>query len=167
MVLLEFRIDGNHEDPAGNPIPYTRTTARSKYRLRTKTGRPTQYARYLQFMAHTRRSLSREDERRLMQEIWPLVASRQYQFYLDCQFQFRGDRYADVDNVIKGLLDSLFPPKRKGGPDDHLVRGRPVSVRDNQGCGWIRCVLLGPFNRDEWISVPLHEFADIEGEPCA
>ena len=167
MVLMEFRIDGNQEDPSGNPIPYTRTTARSKYRLWTKTGRLTQYARYCQFMPYVRRSLSRENERRLIQEIWPLVASRQYQFYLDCQFQFRGDRYADVDNVIKGLLDSLFPPKRKGGPDDHLVRGRPVAVRDQRASGWIRCALLGPFPRDEWPHVPLHEFTEIEGSACA
>lgn len=162
MILLKFEILGNHEDPLGNPIPYTRTTARSKYRLTTKTGKPTQYSRYCSYRAHIRRSLSREDERHLIQEIWPLIAAEHYQFFLDCQIQFKGTRYGDVDNIVKGLLDALFPPKRKKGPDDRLIRGRPVTVRDGQDCGWIKCVLLGPFPRDEWPNVPICIYEELD-----
>ena len=162
MILLKFEIFGNQEDPLGNPIPYTRTTARAKYRLWTKSGKPTQYARYVAFKSHILRSLSREDERHLIQEIWPLIAAERYQFFLDCQMQFRGTRYGDPDNIVKGLLDSLFPPKRKKGPDDYLIRGRPVTVRDGQDCGWIKCVLLGPFPRNEWAKPPIHIYEELD-----
>jgi len=164
VILLSLEVIGNQDDPIGNPIPYTRTTRRGKHRTKDKSGRPTQYGRYVVWKSFVKRSLSREDEAHLVQEIWQLIKSERYQFYLDCWIQFKGRAYGDVDNILKGIVDALFPPKRCGGPDDHLIRARPIAVRDSQECGWVKAILLGPFPREDWPKLPSYGTGEICGK---
>lgn len=162
LVLASFEVRGNQYDPEGNPIPWTRTTARQKWQMmRTKDGRPTQYARYIGFKDYIIESIPLDLWQWIRDVVWPEIREGNVQYYVDCAIQFAGKQHGDTGNVVKGIEDALFPKKSKrvpDGPDDLLAHGRLALVRDCAGVGFIQVQIHGPYPRDVFCRVELCEF---------
>ena len=133
-----------------NPVPAVRTTQRKKW------GDP-QFKRYLAYKDHVVATLHAEVENGALrlQQIHESLKTKRVQYILDARISFVGKGHADSDNVVKALLDSLFPA-RDGGPGDNLVQGRISAVADCQPEGWVRIVIHGPYPRDTWVN-PINE----------
>lgn len=160
-ALITFTVRGNQEDLDGNPVPWTRTTARQKWKMmRDKDGRPTQYARYLGYKNHILAEVL-PVVHWIRENVWPDLRKRRNQYYLDFAIQFAGKIHGDTGNIIKGFEDALFPRKSKrclDGPDDLLVHGRLAICRDCADRGFVIATLHGPYPRDSFSHVDLCEF---------
>lgn len=97
-----FRIVGNQEDRAGNPIPYTRTMRFSKAHSAK---------RYFAWQHHVRAafigSLNGKVLTAFARERQPIVLEDLHAF-MDIIICFDGENHGDSDNVWKGIADSLF-----------------------------------------------------------
>lgn len=93
-ISYYLRIEGNHENPVGNPIPYERMTARGKFVRRDAK----RYIGWIDFV----------QKQWLSQVKAPLPSSKNFYWQLDVMIGFKGEHHADPDNVRKGVQDALF-----------------------------------------------------------
>jgi len=104
-MTINFAVFGNQEDTRGNPIPYTRATQDS-------TWNPT-YRRYiawkqfvqLAFIAG-RPAFAGQAKRRIIQGGKPIEGKPRGTVH--AAISFGDETRCDPDNVVKGILDSLF-----------------------------------------------------------
>jgi hypothetical protein len=126
---LTFTIPGNHSDPKGNPVPYTRTTRRAK-RVERSAIRYYQWKQYVQKCA--------------MAGGFPFGRLEHDGTYrLDVHCRFLPGNHGDCENVRKGIQDALFFDERLkyksdklGGGDKHvwgLVTFEHVSASEGPG----------------------------------
>lgn len=91
-----FTIWGNQEEPEGNPIPYQRLTQRGVWIAKAK--------RYHAWCDYVRASFHRVYPQTKMGK--PFQDKEHGK--LTATIIFRGEKHADPDNCVKGLLDALF-----------------------------------------------------------
>jgi len=148
-VHISFEVVGNGRERDGNPVPYTRTTQRGKWK-QDRRGRLTPYGRYCAYAKHVLAALDRDAARMLRDEVYPMLAGKDSQYLCDIRIQFKGRSHGDCDNVVKGIVDALF---YKSGVSDKLVVPRLVAMRDGADCGRVWVVLHGPYPRGEFAYV--------------
>lgn len=112
MPVFHFTVKGNHKDPKGNPMPYTRTTQGSKWSPKAKDY--SAWKEYVRgcFLAYCvdEKLLTHADFRGLvyaLPNLKPIVKSKN-KARVDIMITYKDDTHADSDNVIKGILDALF-----------------------------------------------------------
>ncbi|HZS09555.1 MAG TPA: hypothetical protein VFD58_32305 [Blastocatellia bacterium] len=97
-MTTRFIITGNQENKTGNPIPYFRQTQQSS-RFNPAARRYHDWKDFVraQFWLQTAKKL-RTDK----------PYGKAAKGRLEVKIRFRGEAHADPDNIVKGLLDSLF-----------------------------------------------------------
>ena len=100
-MTIRFTIIGNQENPTGNPIPYFRTTQRGKF--------GSKYKRYQEWKDHVRAAMEPEipityPERNATLALF----DGEPRAHVLAVIWFGAETHADPDNIIKGILDSLF-----------------------------------------------------------
>lgn len=114
---IHFTIQGNHEDPKGNPIPFERAV---KGHWRTRS------TRYMNWQAYVRSEYKRQEPRdiggpiifkkegkptkRMLTEGYQVKPFKleNTKIYVHSKICFRDRTHGDSDNVQKGIIDSLF-----------------------------------------------------------
>lgn len=114
-TIFEFQIVGNHEDPEGNAVPYTRTLHGSHSRQGTRYFEWHDYVRGCfmktlpkgkHFVSDPKGVVTLEHHRdRGLEKPISLENSR---VRVDTAIVLVGDNYGDADNIHKGILDALF-----------------------------------------------------------
>lgn len=102
-----FRIRGNQENKLGNPIPYFRTTQKSKW------SDPAQ--RYATWKSYVRGALFDSGCKftpSMVQQYGadrpPLVLEKGQKAYMDIFITWADETHGDSDNVFKGIADAVF-----------------------------------------------------------
>lgn len=125
-----FSIIGNQEDPSGNPIPYTRMTRRSIW---TESAQ-----RYLAWKEYVRAEFSDipnlPKRFKLSLEGNPITIEEGERAEVFIVVQMKGKRFADGDNILKGINDSLFE-------NDKYVLDGHYSVRPGQKSGQVDVII--------------------------
>ena len=91
MINISFTIQGNHEDPEGNPVPYTRMLGNRM----TSAG-----ARYKDWQEYVRQSVLG------IGKTLSIPAGHTCEIEMDVTWA--NEHHADLDNVGKGVIDALF-----------------------------------------------------------
>jgi hypothetical protein len=105
MQIFNFTIQGNTENPAGNPLGYTRMLRYSKRDDAVK---------YRAWCAHVRDQFEQQIDTGNrsfydgMGDEKPLTTTRGSPARMDIEIEFANDARADCDNVYKGIADALF-----------------------------------------------------------
>ena len=120
---MTFSIRGNHENQAGNPIPYTRTLSHSW----TKSA-----ARYKDWMEYVRIEFLRsfQSARRGSVPVTldgHLELARGQTAEISLHVTWANGAHGDLDNVLKGVLDSLFVQ------DKEIVKLTATSEKGKRG----------------------------------
>ena len=89
-----LRIEGNHESPTGNPIPYERMTQRGKFVKKSAQ----RYIAWIDFV----------QKQWLAQVKAPLPSSKNFHWTLDVSIGFKGENHGDPDNCRKAIQDAIF-----------------------------------------------------------
>ena len=110
MTSYTFIIHGNQENDQGNPIPYLRMTQGSKWSKQAK--------RYLSWKEYVRKTFQKVHNISFIDKPFNAPKAR-----LTVHCSFRGENHADLDNIAKGLLDSLF------------IQDKHVDVTTTHSCG--------------------------------
>lgn len=109
---IKFTIYGNHENEAGNPIPYTRTTQKGKWGAK--------YQRYVMWKSHVQDAFLKAfpgKENTDMRRVWnknflnfnkPIALRKDEKVKMSIMITFVGERRGDPDNIFKGIADALF-----------------------------------------------------------
>lgn len=143
---IAFVVVGNNHERDGNPRPYTRTTQAGKWHTRKqKDGTPNALGRYYGYKEWVMRQMTPEQKATLYDIIWPMLEHK-LQFLVDIRMDFKGFRHGDPDNIVKGLLDTLFH-------DDNMVVPRLVAVREGQAAGCVWVTIHGPYPSTEYAEV--------------
>lgn len=103
--MIQFILEGNHKNPNGNPLGYHRTTTRQKWNP--------QYQDYIAYKSWVVKEFWNQVKLPL-EPNWkvdklalePFVEKVRGKVKLNIQFS--SEIHADSDNVVKGILDSLF-----------------------------------------------------------
>jgi len=98
--VIFFSVIGNHEDPKGNPIGYTRMTQRGKW------VKPAAL-RYEAWKDYVWTSL-------LKQEQNPPRFENGEKIVVSCYITYKDRRRPDPGNVVKGIADALADCRHKG-----------------------------------------------------
>lgn len=104
-MTITFTIQGNQENPIGNPLGYHRTTQRGKY------GKAN--VRYYKWLMHVRSAFIKANAQK-GNEMIPLskkdkpIESGSSKVYLHTKIYFHNNSRSDPDNVQKGIADALF-----------------------------------------------------------
>ena len=104
MISISFSIRGNHENQAGNPLPYCRTLNHSW----TKSA-----ARYKDWMEYVRIEFLRTFQSPKRGSVpvtldGHLELARGQTAEIALNVTWANGAHGDLDNVLKGVLDSLF-----------------------------------------------------------
>ena len=91
--MIVFFIPGNHEDPKGNPIGYTRTTQRQKFK-------DPKAKRYEAWKDYVWACLLKADPN------LPRYENGQ-KIVVSCYIEYKDRRRPDPGNVVKGIADAL------------------------------------------------------------
>jgi len=97
--MIFFSVLGNHEDPKGNPIGYTRMTQRGKW------VKP-EAQRYEAWKDYVWASLLKTYPQ-------PPRFENGQKIHLDCYIEYRNKRRSDPGNVAKGIADALADRKHR------------------------------------------------------
>lgn len=144
---ISFTVVGNNREPDGNPRPYTRTTQGGKWHTtKQKDGTPNALGRYYGYRDWVMMQMTAEQKATLYDIVWPTLEHK-LQFLVDIRIDFKGFRHGDPDNVVKGLLDTLFLY------DDNMVVPRLVGVREGQERGQVWITIHGPYPSTEYADV--------------
>lgn len=106
-----FIIDGNQEDPNGNPMPYTRTTQGAKWSPK--------YERYQKWKSYVVGAFIKEFQNLDKQERAEFakvvdfskekpIAKSEHKQKMSIEIYYKDKTHADSDNVFKGIADALF-----------------------------------------------------------
>ena len=131
--MVYFTVLGNHEDPKGNPIGYTRTTQRQKF----KDPKAKRYEAWKDYVWNC--LLKREEKPPRYENGQKIVVS--------CYIEYKDRRRPDPGNVVKGIADALadrihrtkkYPriwTERRLYPNDRnvLERAMDFSYSENPG----------------------------------
>lgn len=122
MLKIKFTIDGNQEDPNGNPLGYKRTLNHSWRADST---------RYMNWEAYVRNQYQRtattvgnipmsfygfpirlaENDKPYLnfkKPPKPIALGKKFKIRMDLMIYFKDDVRSDPDNVFKGIADALF-----------------------------------------------------------
>ena len=99
MKTLTFTIRGNQEDPEGNPIGYHRTTQGSYWNEGSR--------RYYAWKEYVVAAFER-GTRRTPKAGKPLALKKGETAQISLKVYWKNGAHADLDNLVKGVLDSLF-----------------------------------------------------------
>lgn len=101
-TILRFTINGNQNDPSGNPIPYKRTLAK----VYSKVSKD--YHQWLEYIRaeFDRASLAVHATRESYP--YPDFTNLPPDVSFSCRIHWKDNKHGDVDNVLKGILDALF-----------------------------------------------------------
>lgn len=112
MASFTFTIPGNHKNPKGNPVPYTRTTQGSKFSPSAMN-----YAKWKEyvkgcFLAYCvdEKLINLQEFKKylyLLPDAKPIRATKQ-KVRMDLMITFVDDTHCDSDNCFKGVADALF-----------------------------------------------------------
>jgi Holliday junction resolvase RusA-like endonuclease len=125
--VIFFTVLGNHEDPKGNPIGYTRTTQRQKF----ADARARRYEAWKDYVWNCL----------LKAEAKPPRYENSQKIVVSCYIEYKDRRRSDPGNIVKGIADALADCKRKGllerrlYPNDRnvLERAMDFSYSENPG----------------------------------
>jgi len=125
--VIFFTVRGNHEDPKGNPIGYTRMTQRGKWVKQ-------QAKRYEVWKDYVWTSL-------LKAKPDPPRFENGQKIVVSCYIEYKNRRRPDPGNVVKGIADALADCQKKGlteqrlYPNDRnvLERAMDFSYSENPG----------------------------------
>jgi len=125
--MIFFTVIGNHEDPKGNPIGYTRTTQRQKYK-------DPNAKRYEAWKDYVWTSLLKTEPK-------PPRFENGQKIVISCYIEYKNRRRPDPGNVVKGIADALADCKRNSlierrlYPNDRnvLERAMDFGYSDNPG----------------------------------
>jgi Holliday junction resolvase RusA-like endonuclease len=110
MKTITFTIHGNHEDPTGNPVPYARQTQRQLWTKQAK--------RYREWQNYVRAAFYQAAETNWLDlAVQTLKGGRiKLPHYLAAKVSiavfWATGNHGDLDNVLKGILDSIFVDDR-------------------------------------------------------
>ena len=104
--MLSFFIPGNHEDPKGNPVGYTRTTQRQKF----TDPRARRYEAWKDYVWNCLLKVESDPPR--FEDGQKVVVS--------CYIEYKDKRRADPGNVVKGIADALADKKYHGFTEKRL-----------------------------------------------
>ena len=113
-MIYHVHIDGNHENPMGNAVPYVRMTQRGKF----VKGSAQRYIAWIKFLQWEW----------LRQTGTPLPTQKGGYWSLTVFCAFKGEGHADVDNVAKGVQDAIF----KLSGDKHVAMSGDFKHVDEQ-----------------------------------
>jgi len=102
MKIYKLTINGNQENPDGNPIGYTRVLSHS---MRADG------ARYLEWLQFVRAKFFDETGMRNVVEGkfgTPIHILWSQNAHVEIKVYWKNLTHADLDNVLKGILDALF-----------------------------------------------------------
>lgn len=118
MTTISFTIHGNHEDQAGNPIPYFRTTQKGQFNKGARRYHGWKdYVRktYTDMFGDKPKSPCRmttteykkiyEFEKKQSEKPIDLEGKKAY---MTLAITFKNKAHADCDNIYKGIADALF-----------------------------------------------------------
>ena len=131
--MIFFSVIGNHEDPKGNPIGYTRMTQRGKW-IRPAAKRYEAWKDYVWNCL-------------LKSEPKPPRFENSQKIVVSCYIEYKDGRRPDPGNVVKGIADALadrihrtekYPriwTERRLYPNDRnvLERAMDFSYSENPG----------------------------------
>ena len=125
--MIIFSVIGNHEDPKGNPIGYTRMTQRGKW-VKPAAKRYEAWKDYVWACL-------------LQVEPLPPRFENGQKIVVSCYIEYRNGRRPDPGNVVKGIADALADCTRMGllerrlYPNDKnvLERAMDFSYSENPG----------------------------------
>jgi hypothetical protein len=145
--MICFSIPGNHEDPKGNPIGYTRTTQGAK-QVAAKARRYNGWKDYVWNCL------------RAQVQVLPRFEAGQ-KVVVSCYIEFRNGRRPDPGNVVKGIADALA---------DRVYRNRFGGFCEQRLYPNDRCVLERvrdfSYSDEPGVMVTVYEMAEM-GEPSA
>ena len=104
--MIVFFIPGNHEDSKGNPIGYTRTTQRQKFK-------DPKAKRYEAWKDYVWACL-------LKKEPNPPRYENGQKIVVSCYIDYKDRRRPDPGNVVKGIADALADKQHKGFTEKRL-----------------------------------------------
>ncbi len=98
-MTITFTIQGNQNNPKGNPLGYHRTTQRGKWNPASL-----RYYAWMRYVQKTYIDASGESKNYLLKPIE--LGTRKA--YLNTMIYYASDHRPDPDNVQKGIADALF-----------------------------------------------------------
>jgi len=105
-AMIVFFIPGNHEDPKGNPIGYTRTTQRQKFK-------DPKAKRYEAWKDYVWTCLLKAKPN-------PPRYENGQKVVVSCYIEYKNRRRPDPGNVVKGIVDALADKRHKGWIEGRL-----------------------------------------------
>lgn len=102
--IIEFVVEGNQEDPTGNPIGYHRTTQGSYWNEGSK-----RYAAWKYYVVKIY-SMNFESSLSMKAQLAgkPIELKKGQKAYLHTYTHYANNARPDPDNVQKGIADALF-----------------------------------------------------------
>jgi len=114
-MQIHFILNGNQEDPLGNPIPYVRSTRDALWRAEGK-----RYAAWKHYVraaylaaAASKGFLSAQEIMHLnVAGVKPITLERGQRARMDLTIYWKNGAHGDPDNIWKGIADALFKNDR-------------------------------------------------------
>ena len=119
--MIRFIIPGNHKDPRGNPKPYLRTTQRGKY--------GDAYEDYMDWKVYVLQCAMEAGVWRGIQRLKTdvkLLSQYDRKIRLDVILYLVGLVHGDPENIRKGIIDAIFPPKMATDIEDEYLDDKNV-----------------------------------------
>lgn len=110
-MKLRFRIDGNQENPVGNPIPYLRVTQKMLWlpaSHRYMNWKSHVQAAYLKAIKDFRGLISEEDLKILDAPLETPIDLGNRAARMELHIFWKDEKRGDADNIFKGIADALF-----------------------------------------------------------
>ena len=150
--MIEFSFEGNHLDPNGNPLGYTRTTTRQKW--------DPKYVNYQQYKQWVVKQYWNRMKGVLEPSMEPHPFNGNVRGKVYLNIAFSSERHADPDNVGKAILDALFANDKEIDLDTtHTCKNKQSKV----------IVKIDMYERSSCCGAPVRvepqeELEDIEGK---
>lgn len=105
-MIIHFTLPGNQEDPRGNPVPYFRRNDRNRFSDGAK-----RYHAWMEFVkGHFWTAAYRfKDAQRMMDlKTGRLLVGKETKIEIVVRVWWADEKHGDLDNILKGILDSIF-----------------------------------------------------------
>lgn len=107
-MILKFTIRGNQEDPEGNPIGFKRVLKGSWNAAATRYMEWQQYVRS-ELLRKFEYQVNAKDEDLTLENVGhPIVLKKDQKVQVEIKVFWKNHAHSDLDNVLKGILDSIF-----------------------------------------------------------
>lgn len=134
---ISFIIRGNQEKPDGNPIPYCRITAASKFRkdsMRYYKWKEFVCAEFITATFGTNFAGILEAIR-VKNRQKPIELEKGQKAIMDLTIYWKDEKHGDPDNIFKGIADALFQ-------DDKNLDGSFKSSVSGKGSVYVKIKIL-------------------------